>query len=156
MEWLLGRPRNGCDILRAASGRHRRPGTSPHAGEERQQGLPFGLLYSFPDDDIAQLITKLQYIKFLAEGREATGGSDLAECVLNLCRKGQVHELTASGLPPFGQSTQRSFRGQCNDTIAHVILLLRPLGQPAIFRLGADEVHEIAHGQRMLFRFKYL
>src|SRR5690348_12661556 len=40
----------------------------------RQQRAFFGLLYSFPDDDIAQLIDKLRYIKFLAEQRERAGG----------------------------------------------------------------------------------
>jgi hypothetical protein len=40
----------------------------------RHQRVSFGLLYSFPDDDIAQLIDKLRYIKFLAEHREQVGG----------------------------------------------------------------------------------
>jgi len=40
----------------------------------RQQRISFGLLYSFPDDDIGQLIDKLRYIKFLAERRERSGG----------------------------------------------------------------------------------
>ena len=40
----------------------------------RQQHISFGLLYSFPDDDIGQLIDKLRYIKSLAERREQVGG----------------------------------------------------------------------------------
>jgi hypothetical protein len=40
----------------------------------RQQHIFFGLLYSFPDDDLGQLIDKLRYIKFLAEHREQAGG----------------------------------------------------------------------------------
>ena len=35
--------------------------------EMRRHRVFFGLLYSFPDDDIAQFIDKLRYIKFLAE-----------------------------------------------------------------------------------------
>ena len=40
----------------------------------RQRRVSFGLLYSFPDDDIGQLIDKLRYIKSLAERREQLGG----------------------------------------------------------------------------------
>jgi hypothetical protein len=40
----------------------------------RQQHISFGLLYSFPDDDLAQLISKLEYIKFLAKNRERVDG----------------------------------------------------------------------------------
>jgi hypothetical protein len=39
----------------------------------RQHRVFFGLLYSFPDDDIAQLIDKFRYIKFLAEQQERAG-----------------------------------------------------------------------------------
>jgi hypothetical protein len=36
----------------------------------REQRVSFGLLYSYPDEDIAQLINKLRYIRLLAENRE--------------------------------------------------------------------------------------
>jgi len=40
----------------------------------RNLGVSFDLLYSYPDDDIAQLINKLSYVKSLAKHQERLGG----------------------------------------------------------------------------------
>jgi hypothetical protein len=40
----------------------------------KQQHISFGLNYDNVDDDITQLISRLRYVKRLAERREAAGG----------------------------------------------------------------------------------